>query len=160
MISIRSTQISDIPFIVEMSHQKRLSYEKAQPVFWKYAGSEAELSQTQWFEQLLLQCEQIMLTAFRDEKIVGFIIGKLMLAPDVYNPGGLTLRIDDFCVENETDWHFIGSKLIQEIKTISKTKGAAQLLVVCGAHDDQKRRFLSSIDLTIASEWFVGSVIG
>ena len=41
--------------------------------------------------------------------------------------------IDDFCVADEAEWHSIGSKLVQEIKTIAKLRGAAQGFVVCGA---------------------------
>jgi hypothetical protein len=82
-----------------------------------------------------------------------------MPAPEVYNPGGLTLMIGDFCVADETEWHSIGSKLVQEIKTIAKFRGAAQVLVVCGAHDGPKCHFLKNIGLTVASEWYVGSII-
>ena len=100
-----------------------------------------------------------MLTAQNNQKIAGFIIGKLMPAPEVYNPGGLTLMIDDFCLADEAEWYSIGSKLVQEIKTIAKLRGAAQVLVVCGAHDESKRRFLMNQNLSIASEWFVGGIL-
>jgi predicted acetyltransferase len=157
-ICIRLSQASDIQRMVEMSYQKRLSYQKAQPQFWKYAGDIAELSQAKWFEELLDSNNYIMLTAACHQKIIGFIIGKLMPAPEVYNPGGLTLMIDDFCVADESAWHSIGSKLVQEIKEIAKKKGAAQVLVVCGVHDEPKCRFLQKMGLTVASEWYVGSI--
>ena len=38
-------------------------------------------------------------SAVENSDIVGFIIGRLVPAPEVYNPGGLTLMIDDFCVK-------------------------------------------------------------
>lgn len=145
--------------MVDMSYQKRRAYEKAQPQFWKYSGPGAEISQTKWFEELLGSNDHIILTAESHQKIIGFIIGKLMPAPEVYNPGGLTLMIDDFCVDDEAKWHSIGSKLIQEIKTRTKTKEVAQILVACGAHDEPKRRFLKSMGLTVASECYVGSVV-
>ena len=156
--SIRPFQVKDIPMMVEMSYHKRRSYEKAQAVFWKYAGPNAEISQARWFESLLDSDDQIILVAEGSQKIVGFIIGKLVSAPEVYNPGGLTLMIDDFCVNDDADWSSVGAKLVQEIKAIAKTKGAAQILVVCGAHDDLKRRFLKNAGLTVASEWYVGEV--
>lgn len=158
-ICIRFSQASDIQSIVEMSYQKRLSYEKAQSKFWKYAGDIAELSQAKWFEELLGSNDHIMLTATCHQKIVGFIIGKLMPAPEVYNPGGLTLMIDDFCVADEAEWHSIGSKLVQKIKAIAKLRGAAQVLIVCGSHDGPKCHFLKKMGLTVASEWYVGSII-
>jgi len=150
---------SDIDAMVLLSRAKRRFYEKAQPQFWKYAGAEAEVVQEKWFEELLGRDDHIMLTAIRDDVIVGFVIGKLMPAPEVYNPGGLTLMIDDFCVADDVEWHSVGYKLVQEIKAIAKTKEATQMLVVCGAHDEPKRRFLMNQNLSIASEWFVGGIV-
>lgn len=158
-ILVRPSTSSDIDAMVLLSRAKRKLYEKAQAQFWKYAGDIAELSQAKWFEELLAHDNHIMLTAQNHQKIAGFIIGKLMPAPEVYNPGGLTLMIDDFCVADEVEWHSVGYKLVQEIKAIAKLRGAAQVLVVCGAHDGPKCYFLKKMGLTVASEWYVGSII-
>ena len=40
----------------------------------------------------------------------------------------------------------------------AQAKGAAQILFVCGVHDQPKRRFLKSLGLSVASEWYVGEV--
>ena len=156
---VRPTLLSDISSCVALSYSKRRAYEKAKPQFWKYAGESAEKSQAKWFADLLTRDDHILLTVESNGKIVGFIIGKLMSAPEVYNPGGLTVMIDDFCVENEADWDWIGLNLVQELKGISKTKGACQILVVCGVHDEAKRCFLNSIGLAVASEWYVGEIV-
>jgi hypothetical protein len=68
------------------------------------------------------------------------------------------LMIDDFCVKSENLWQSVGAGLIEAIKIPSKAKGAMQILVVCGAHDHPKRKFLREQNLSIASEWFVGGV--
>lgn len=158
-IVVRSAILADISLYVALSYNKRRAYEKAQPQFWKYAGAEAEISQTKWFEELLTDNDHIMLTAERNGKIVGFIIGRLISAPEVYNPGGLTLIIDDFCVEGIADWASTGHKLVQTIKTLSIMKGASQIIVVCGACDEPKRHLLKNMGLTVASQWYVGGVI-
>ena len=102
----------------------------------------------------------MMLTAESNtQEILGFIIGKLMPAPEVYNPGGSTLMIDDFCVKSENLWQSVGARLIEETKAAAKSRGATQILVVCGAHDHPKRKFLSEQNLSIASEWFVGGIV-
>ena len=157
-VVVSPTSLSDIPIMVQISYEKHKLYEKAQPQFWKYAGDIAELSQAKWFEELLAHDNHIMLTAKNNQKTAGFIIGKLMPAPEVYNPDVLTLMIDDFLVADEAEWNSIGSKLVQEIKTIAKMRNAAQVLVVCGTHDESKRRFLMNQNLFVASEWFVGGV--
>lgn len=87
-ILIRLAETTDISSFVALSYKKRRAYEKVQPQFWKYAGPEAEKSQKQWFEELLRLDDHIMLAAVYKEKILGFIIGRLMSAPKVYNPGG------------------------------------------------------------------------
>ncbi|MFP3012499.1 MAG: hypothetical protein ACEY3D_06125 [Rickettsia sp.] len=66
--------------------------------------------------------------------------------------------IDDFCVETENDWSFIGEQLIEKIKPRAKSKGASQILVVCGAHDEPKRQFLRELGLNVASEWYISSI--
>ncbi|NBO24418.1 MAG: GNAT family N-acetyltransferase, partial [Chlamydiae bacterium] len=117
-------------------------------------------TQRQWFKELLEDKNYVMFTAESDAKeILGFVIGKLMPAPEVYNPGGLTLMIDDFCVNCENLWQSVGTRLIATVKAAAKDKGATQTLVVCGAHDHPKRKFLSEQNLQVASEWFVGGII-
>jgi hypothetical protein len=92
------------------------------------------------------------------------VIGKRIAAPEVYNPGGLTLMIDDFCITpkleaSEGGCQSVGHELIEETKAAAKAKGATQILVVCGAHNYPKRKFLSEQNLQVASEWFVGGEI-
>nr|WP_253308609.1 GNAT family N-acetyltransferase [Rickettsia endosymbiont of Ceutorhynchus assimilis] len=156
-ILIRNANSNDISAMVSLSYTKRRAYEKAQQQFWRYKEG-AEESQSKWFKELLLQDDYIMLVAEDENKMLGFILGRLIEAPEVYDPKGLTIMIDDFCVETENDWSFAGLELIEKIKTKAKNKGASQILVVCGAHDEPKRRFLKTLGLNIVSEWYVSSI--
>ena len=67
--------------------------------------------------------------------------------------------VDDFCVKSENFWKSVGARLIEETKAVAKAKNATQIVVVCGAHDYQKKKFLSKQNLSITSEWFVGGII-
>jgi len=156
-VSIRPARASDIAAMISLSYRKRRAYEKAQPQFWRYAPG-AEESQRQYFNGLLAQNDHIFLVAEAHDKIVGFVIGHLRRAPEVYDPGGLTVMIDDFCVESPSIWQEVGAKLLRKLKQLSHQKGATQVLVVCGAHDEAKRKFLMDIGLNIASEWYVGEM--
>jgi len=160
---------ADIDAMNILSKQKRLAYEKAQPQFWKWAGDSGEEVQKEWFKELIYDDNYICLIAKNSEEIIGFIIGKIISAPEVYNPGGLTLMIDDFHVapklqSNEggcvlqDDWATIGSALLSEIKSIARAKGVAQLVVVSGDHDAAKKSFLQKSGLTTASIWFIGGL--
>lgn len=159
-ITIHSSQLSDIEAMVSLSKAKRLAYEKAQPQFWCYAGESGDNSQRQWFKELLETENYLMFTAKSvTQEILGFVIGKLISAPGVYNPGGLTLIIDDFCVRSENLWPSVGLELTHAIKSAAKNKGAVQVVVVCGSCDHPQLKFLSKQNLSIASKWFEGEIV-
>jgi predicted house-cleaning noncanonical NTP pyrophosphatase (MazG superfamily) len=154
-IIIRASIYSDVHAMVALSKAKRLSYERAKLEFWCYAGESGDEAQSKWFEELLKNKDYLMLTAEDQyQEILGFIIGKLVPAPPVYNPGGLTLMVDDFCVHSENLWETVGIQLMKAIKRDAKDKDATQIIVVCGAHDNPKRHFLMEQNLSIVSEWF------
>lgn len=155
--SIRQTIENDVSALVALSYQKRRAYEKEQPKFWKHAAG-AEETQKEWFQEILYRDDHICLTAESGGELLGFIIGKLIKAPEVYDLNGLTLMVDDFCVKTQSIWETVGSQLIDGIRTLGEKKQAVQLLVVCGAHDVLKRQFLGSKNLRIVSEWYTGKI--
>ncbi len=157
MIQVLPALASDISAIVTLSHAKRLLYEKAQPQFWRYAEG-AEESQEKWFKELLTRDDYIILKAETNGEVVGFVIGQIIRAPEVYDPGGLTLMVDDFCVRNPQMWQTVGIQLISELKNLAKPIGSNQILVVCGAHDRPKMQLLKTLNLQITSHWYVGTV--
>jgi hypothetical protein len=61
-------------------------------------------------------------------------------------------------VADELNWPVVGTKLIHEIKSRAKEKGAVQIVVVSGAHDEPKCQFLKRYNLSLASEWYVGGI--
>ncbi len=154
---IRSATGADIGAMVILSDQKRSFYEQAQPQFWRQV-TDANEKQAKWFEWLLSKDTHISLVAEVKQQIVGFIIGELKSAPKVYDPGGFTLMIDDFCVENLELWDSVGGHLLQELQQQAKQKGAIQTLVVCGQHDKPKKHFLKNSGLSIVSEWYVKEI--
>lgn len=156
-IIIRRAFETDIDAMVFLSYKKRREYEKIHPQFWRYAEG-AEKGQNEWFKKLLTKDDSILLVAELEGKIIGFIIGSIMKSPDVYNPGGLTVLVDDFCIASPMLWKVIGSRLLLELKQLSKKKSVAQILVVCGRHDEPKRSFLKRFGLRTASEWYVGGI--
>jgi ribosomal protein S18 acetylase RimI-like enzyme len=83
---IHNATSNDIQSMVRLSKLKRLDYEKAQPQFWRHAP-DAEIQQTTWFNQLLKQDDHFLFVAKANQHLVGFIIGRLRDAPEVYRPG-------------------------------------------------------------------------
>ena len=155
MPNIRKATFDDVEAMVELSDQKRTEYKEAQSQFWKKAEN-ANVIQTQWFKELLEHQDYYLFVAEENKHIIGFVIGRIVPAPEVYNPGGLTMMIDDFCVDNQKSWIEVGKALVDVLRKVSNE--VAQLLIVCGAHDQAKREFLKAIDLSVASEGYVGKV--
>lgn len=155
-ITIRSARTDDIKYLVALSYKKRIVYEKVQPVFWKHAAL-AEEVQEKWFLDLLDNPNAVFAVAEVQHTIIGFAIGQIIKAPDVYQPGGLTLMIDDFCVEDTCDWNRIGKKIIEHLKERVKDKGVTQTLVVSGSHDEQKSEFLKKLGFVSVSQWYLST---
>lgn len=54
IININPASTEDIPYMVNFSYKKRRAYEKVHPIFWRYAGRQAEISQAKWFKSYYL----------------------------------------------------------------------------------------------------------
>lgn len=155
-LNVRLACQADIRGMTQLSYEKRRAYEKAQPQFWRYKKG-AELSQSKWFQELLGQEGAILLVAESASSLLGFIIGQLVQAPEVYD-SGLTLMIDDFCVEDASAWPSVGHALLAELTLRGKAEGAVQRVVVSGSHDEAKCQFLKQAGLSVASLWYAGAL--
>ena len=155
--TIRNAGAADIPRMVELSEKKRTEYEQQQPIFWRKARDSASV-QTPYFEHLLTLDSTIVLVYECEGTIQGFVIAGLHAAPPVYDPGGLTCNIDDFVVEHRDLWSSVGRALLEAAVSEARRREAVQVVVVTGGHDIPKREMLSSMDLSLASEWWVSCI--
>lgn len=151
---VRQAEALDIASILDLAEQRRNEYARYQPRFWNPAA-DARLTQSRYFTQLLETPEVMTGVYEQDSRIVGFIIARLVPAPPVYNPGGLTCLIDDFCCASADAWSTVGVPLLEHVYAEARQRGAAQAVIVCGHLDQPKRQILFSSGATIASEWFV-----
>lgn len=146
---------NDVPTMVELSDQRRQRYAQYQPVFWRPAADARERHEP-FLRDLLARDNAIVRVHERGDGIIdGFILAMLVPAPPVYDPGGLTCSIDDFCLADAADWESIGRRLLDDVMAQAKVRGASQVVVVCGHLDQPKRAMLAAADLSIASEWYV-----
>lgn len=139
--------------MTEMAEDRRLQYQEFQPTFWRKAVDSAK-STLEYFGELLSSDENLMFVDVEGELVQGFIIAKEIPVPPVYDPGGTTYMIDDFCVRVPGLWEESGRRLLHHTMTAAKEKGAAQILVVCGEKDTLKARLLAGVELTVASQWW------
>lgn len=153
-LTIRPAHADDLEPIVAMAADRRRQYAEYQPVFWRPAPH-AAARQRPYLGSLIADVNVITLVAISEETVVGFVIGHLVPAPAVYDPGGPTCSIDDFTVERPASWATVGVELLRAVQEEARQRGAAQLVVVCGHLDQAKRAALEGCRLTIASEWWV-----
>jgi len=156
-MKIRDATLNDVPQMVLLSEAKRTMYETYQPVFWRKASDSAE-RQTTYFESLLLSEKHLSLVCESGQNLSGFLIGAVVEAPAVYDPGGKSCMIDDFCIAENAQWESEGRALLDGCRETASALGAVQFVVVCGKKDELKKKFLSDYDLTVASEWYTGPV--
>ena len=156
-IQIRLAEDFDLNEILDLANSKRLEYETYQPVFWRVAP-DAIAQQRDYLASQIANEEVVTFVATLQGKLVGFVIGRLVSAPPVYKPGGLTCSIDDFVVNKDDLWETVGVDLLNQVRKVAVSKGAVQMVVVCGHHDESKKKALEKSSLTIASEWWVAPI--
>jgi len=150
---IRKAKKTDIDWMVEMSYQKRLNYSKKQKIFWKISENSNEI-QKKYFEKELKN-KNVIALIYQEKQ--GFVMGKLISPPEVYD-AGLTLMIDDFCVKSDDLWLTIGKELLCGCQREAKIMNAKQILVVCGDHDRQKFLLLEAMNMNVASRWYTKTI--
>jgi hypothetical protein len=152
----------DVAAVAALAALRRGDYEAHQPRFWRQAHDALE-RHTAYLHGLVDAADFLFLVAGLPVAggtgpVSGFVIARLVPAPPVYEPGGTTCLIDDFAVEREDAWATLGAVLLQDVSRAARTRGAVQVVVVCGRHDEPKRSALRAAGLVAASEWWYGSI--
>jgi hypothetical protein len=152
---IRDAVATDLDSIAALAEERRIDYELAQPHFWRRAPDGIEQHRP-WLNHLIESDDVISLVAMDDlSEFAGFLFATLVTAPPVYAPGGPLGLIDDFALSDRALWPTIGDELLTAAKADLASRGATQVVVVCGAHDEAKRAVLREGSMTVASEWYV-----
>jgi len=137
-----------------LAQARRLEYQAAQPQFWRVAENAVETHRS-YLASLVDSPDVVALVARSHERLHGFVVASLVSPPPVYQPGGRTGLIDDFVVADQRLWDTVGRALLSTAQRRLSELGAAQVVVVCGHHDQPKLDALLSCGLSRASEWLV-----
>lgn len=156
-MDVRAAEVSDLEPVLLIADRRRREYAEYQPRLWN-PDPDAVAKQRTYFAELLDDPETLFAVATTPEGVQGFVIARLVPAPPVYNPGGPTCLVDDFTVDNPASWSDAGPLLLAAVRSWAGRRGAVQLVVVTAGADDAKRAVLDRADLSLASEWWVGSV--
>jgi GNAT superfamily N-acetyltransferase len=150
-MEIRGAIGSDIDAAVIMVERHRRQYQKYQPTFWRKSAKSAETTRT-FFAKLLQEPDTFFLV--EGALLLGFLIARKFPTPPVYETGGDTYLVDDFCVDEPHHWLTTGEALLSHVSTLIHEAGASQIVVVCGDRDLAKAEVLRRADLSIASNWW------
>ena len=149
---VRRARAEDVPACVRLVELRRRRYETFEPRFWKKAAG-SEKSTIDWFTQLFDDDKSVSVVASNEANILGFLIARDIPVPPVYEPGGPTALIDDFCVA-EGKWGDVGTQILRFARRELRARGFVQIVVVGATRDDEKTAFLKSTDLSLASTWW------
>jgi hypothetical protein len=153
-LAAREATAADLEQMAELADHARLEYERQAQVFQRPAPNAEEVHRP-WLSHLL---ESPDVGTFvhddADGGVDGFAVVTTLPAPPIYDPGGLTSLIDDVVVSSPDKWATAGATLLGAATAWSRERGAVQVVVVCGPHDEAKRAVLQDAGLYVASEWF------
>jgi hypothetical protein len=150
--TIRQATKADVPAILDLAEAKREEYQRYQRTFWRRAGDSPEKHRA--FLETLVEDDAVLFRVHEAGGVVdGFIVGTLLPAPPVYDPGGPVCLIDDFATRYPGDWAAFGAALLADVTAEAKRRGAVLAAVICGHLDQPKRAMLASAGYGVASEW-------
>ena len=152
-MDIRKARASDIEVVTELVERDRRQRQKHQPLFWRKAANSKAATQA-FLAELLTEPGTFFLVAVEGSQMLGFLVARKFPAPPVYDPGGDTYLIDDFCVSEPRHWLTVGEALLSHASTLIHEHGGVQVVVICADRDLAKAEMLRRSDLTIASNWW------
>ena len=152
-MEIRKARASDIEATVELVEHDRRQRQKHQPLFWRKAVKSAVATRA-FLDKLLTEPGTLFLVAVEGSQMLGFLVARKFPAPPVYDPGGDTYLIDDFCVLEPRHWLTVGEALLSHASTLIHEHDGVQVVVICADRDLAKAEMLRRSDLTIASNWW------
>jgi GNAT superfamily N-acetyltransferase len=152
-LDVRKAETTDIKAAVELVERSRRQFQKYQPTFWRKAANSAAATE-KFFVHLLTEPDAFFLVAIEGIRLEGFLIARKFAAPPVFDPGGDTYLIDDFCVAEPHLWLSVGEALLSHATTLIHEHGGVQIVVVAADRDLAKTEMLRRSDLSIASNWW------
>jgi hypothetical protein len=155
---IRDATDPDVEQIAALAETRREDYEQAQPQFWRRAENAVGIHRP-WLAEMVRDPDVVSLVALDgDRGLAGYAFGTVASSPPVYAPGGPTGLIDDFQIADPAEWGGLGVQLLVAARERLAARGVAQIVVVCGRHDQPKREALALAGLSVASEWYTQTI--
>jgi GNAT superfamily N-acetyltransferase len=153
-VEVRAATAGDVEAVAALAAARRAAYAEVQPRFWRVADDALE-RHSEHLAALVADPAALTLVAVDDRRLLGYLVATLVPAPPVYAPGGPSGYVDDFAVTDDRLWPTVGRALVDEARRLLLDRGAAQLVVVSGHHDEAKLAALRAAGLVTATERLV-----
>jgi GNAT superfamily N-acetyltransferase len=152
-VNVRVATAGDVQAMAQLISIKRRQLEHFEPVMWRPSEAAAQMTLS-FFTHQVVQPNAIARIAEVDGRFAGFIIGGLQDAPPVFSPGGKTVIIDDFAVQDGPQADEVASTLLDEVMSEARARGAVQIIAIAAARDERAARWLEAKKLHVASQWW------
>ncbi|WP_395711387.1 N-acetyltransferase [Reyranella sp.] len=152
-MDVRKAEASDIKAAVELAERSRRLLHKHQPTLWRKAANSAAATETS-FVELLSEPGTYFLVALEGRQLQGILVARKFPGSPVFDPGGDTYLIDDFCMLEPHLWLTVGEALLSHVSTLIHEHGGVQILVVSADRDLGKAEMLRRSGLAIATNWW------
>lgn len=149
---LRPATLPDVERMIHLAEQEFHRMESHRDPFYATGPNLAEEFRT----ELKREIESAQPIAFVMEEagqIKGFVVGQVVSAPPVYNPGGKVCLVDFLCVAKPQDWSSVGRLLAQAAEIHTSLLGGILVRVECRRTDDLKRKALLKLGYSVASDW-------
>jgi GNAT superfamily N-acetyltransferase len=151
---IRRATHADLNAIEHLADLHRKQYVNHNSPMWRTA-TDAWHQHLHMLREKIRNAGSIILVHDDAGTIDGYLIADFVTASPVYDPGGLTCRVDDFVVDPPARWSSVGQALLTEARRQAAQVGCVQIIVTCAEHDQPKRRLLRGGGLDVGSETYM-----
>jgi hypothetical protein len=156
-MTVRPATAEDIPACVAMVGAHRELLQSYEPRFWRKSAVAEPMTQA-FFGHLAGDPKVTFLVCDKGGTIEGFLIAMPQAAPPVFDPGGPTALIDDFCVASPELWPTVGQALLDETRARLRATGFMQLVMVSPYRHEEKKALAQANGLSLASNWWTTAV--
>lgn len=149
---IRAALHTDIDPMVELAVRQMHWLESHRDSFYATGPGLADTLRAA-YGGLIEAADAVALVDESPKGVEGFLLGKLVNAPPVYDPKGKVCLVDHFWVRDATNWKTVGLGIFGAANSRIRELGGVLSRIECQWQDEEKRVFLQSLGFTAASDW-------
>jgi len=153
---VRDARWPDVDALVALIQQRRRDLAAFDPRFWR-PSDRAEAHTRRFYRWLLLTGRATFLLTEQDGQILAFLTARRVKAPPVYDPGGHTILVDDFCVASPELWPTAGSLLLDALRARGRQRQWRQMIIAAPAADRAELELLRRHELTHTTSWWTAA---